>query len=161
MEWHLAQINVARLRAPLHDPTVAEFVAALDDLNALAERSPGFVWRPQGDDGNATSIRAHDDERVIVNLSTWTSVETLADYVFRSFHAAFLRRKRDWFERFGSAHVALWWVPEGTRPAISDAVGRLQHLEAHGPSPTAFTFAKRFDAQEAYSEQEREDACPA
>ena len=140
----LAQINVARLRAPLDDPLVAEFVEALDEINALAERSPGFRWRFQTEDGNATAVRPYDDDLIIINITVWESVEALADYVYRSDHTAFLRRRREWFERMRDAVVALWWIEPGTRPTVTDAVTRLEHLRRHGPTPHAFTFRHRF-----------------
>jgi hypothetical protein len=107
--WHLAQLNIGRLRAASDDPLVAEFMAALDEVNALAESSPGFVWRLQTEDGNATSIRPFDDDLLLVNMSVRESVETLADYVYRSVHTNFLRRRGEWFERMQEHHLVLWW----------------------------------------------------
>ena len=102
MDWHLAQLNVGRLRAPIDDPIIAEFKDALDRINALADRSPGFVWRLQTEEGNATALHPiDDDELVAINMSVWESIEALADYVYRSDHTAFLRRRREWFERYG------------------------------------------------------------
>ncbi len=145
MDWHLAQLNVARLLAPVDDPAIADFYDNLDNMNSLAERSPGYVWRLQTDEGDATALHPiDDDELIIINLTVWEDVKALADYVFRSDHAAFLRRRGEWFERYGSAYLALWWVPAGTLPTIDDALARLAHIEQHGPTPTAFTFARRF-----------------
>ncbi len=140
----LAQINVARLQAPIDDPLVAEFVDALDAINALAERSPGFRWRFQTEDGNATAVRPYDDDLIIINITVWESIEALADYVYRSDHTAFLRRRREWFERVEDAAVALWWVEPGSRPTVTEGVARLEHLRQHGPTPHAFTFRHRF-----------------
>lgn len=159
---HLAQLNVAHLRAPIDDPLVAEFVANLEPVNALAEASPGFVWRLQDDAGDATSIKAFDDDLIIVNLTVWTSIEALADFVYRTGHAELLRRRREWFDAATEPQVCLWWLPEGTLPTIEDAVARLEHLRTQGPTATAFTFRARFepdgDAAEPGAER---DTCPA
>ncbi len=161
MEMHLAQINVGRLRAPVDDPMIADFYDALDEINALAERSPGFVWRLQTDEGNATSIRPYEDELIAVNMSVWESVDALADYVYRSMHATFLRRRREWFERFEAAHAAMWWIPAGIVPSVEDAVERLDHLEVHGPSPRAFTFRHRFGPDGEPERRDDRDVCRA
>ena len=144
MTQHLAQLNIGRLRAPTDDPLVAEFMAALDPINALAERSPGFVWRFQTEEGNATAERPFDDDEILVNFSTWENVEALAAYVYRSDHTVFLRRRRDWFERMEGVFQVLWWVPAGHRPTVDEAIARLEHLRLHGPTAHAFTFRRRF-----------------
>lgn len=122
---------------------MAEFVASLDPINALADESPGAVWRLQTEDGNATTIRAFDDDRVIVNMSVWESIDHLAGFVYRSAHVDVMRRRREWFERI-RLHMALWWVPIGHIPSVSEAEKRLAHLREHGPTPDAFTFKARF-----------------
>jgi hypothetical protein len=145
MHWHLAQVNIGRLLAPVDDPLIAEFVAGLDRINDLADRSTGFVWRLQTADGNATAIRpVDDDELLAINLSVWESVEALADYVYRSEHVTFMRRRRQWFDRFGGAFLALWWIPAGTIPTVGDAMARVARLDRLGPTPAAFTFRQRF-----------------
>jgi hypothetical protein len=145
MTWHLAQLNIGRLRAEVDDPSVAEFMANLDPINALAEASPGFVWRLQTDDGNATAIRAFpDDPLMVLNLSVWESIEALADFAYRSAHTPFLRRRGEWFERLGEAYLVVWWIPAGTVPTVDDALARLGHLKSFGPSPEAFTFRQPF-----------------
>ena len=161
--WELVEINVARLRAPLDDPQLADFTNNLDRINALAESSTGFVWRLQTEDGNATAMRPYEDETVIINVSMWVSVASLGDYVYRSGHVDFLRRKREWFHRFGEAAVALWWVPAGERPTLAYAVDRLDHLRAYGPTARAFTFAKPFPAPGSAEQSvvNLRDACPA
>jgi len=143
--WHLAQVNVARMRAPLEDPLLAGFVAQLEFVNALADRSPGFVWRLQTDDGDATAVRAYDDPLILFNLSVWVSVAALRDYVYNSAHREPLRERKQWFVPMDTAHLALWWVPAGHRPSVQEATERLEHLRRHGPGPTAFSFAKAFD----------------
>lgn len=146
---HIAQFNIARLQADRDDPMVADFFAALDRVNAVADAAPGFVWRLQEESGNATSIRPWDDDRLIVNMSVWESIEALERYVYRSEHVTVLRRRREWFDRLGRRHMVLWWVPEGHVPSVEEAKGRLEHLEAVGPSAYAFTFRQAFAAGEA------------
>jgi hypothetical protein len=133
-------MNVARMRAPIDSPEMADFVARLDEINALAEAAPGFVWRYQTAAGNATDTRPYDDDRIIVNFSVWASVEALHAYVFRSEHAQVMRQRRRWFEQMAEAYTVLWWIPAGHRPTVAEAVARLAHLRAHGPTPEAFTF---------------------
>lgn len=160
--FELAQINVGRLRAPVDDPRVAEFMDALDEINAVADASPGFRWRYQTEDGNATSVRPYEDESILINVSVWDSIEALGDYVYRSDHTAFLRRRREWFERLEEVIVALWWVPAGHRPSVDDAVDRLEHLRRHGPTPHAFTFGRRFASDTAVElPADDRDVCPA
>jgi hypothetical protein len=164
MQWHLAQLNVGRLRAPIDDPIIAEFKGALDAINALADRSPGFVWRLQTAEGNATALHPIDDDELIaINMSVWESIEALGDYVYRSDHTAFLRRRREWFERYGTAYLVLWWVPAGHIPSIDEALARLDELERNGPTENAFTFARRFAPPGVAVEPavDVRDACPA
>lgn len=163
--FHLAQLNVGRLVAPTDSPVVAEFMEALDRINALAEASPGFVWRFQTDAGNATDVKAFDDDQLLLNISVWESVEALADYVYRSDHTSFLRRRREWFEKTDLPVVTMWWVPAGHVPTVDEAVERMRHLQAHGPSAHAFTFRQPFapDASGdlAPAAADDRDACPA
>lgn len=142
--YHLAQANVATGRAPLDDPRMAGFVARLEPLNALADRTPGFVWRLQTDDGDATAIRVFDNPLILFNLSLWESVEALEDYVYRSDHVAALRRRSEWFERPSKSPFALWWVPAGHVPDEHEAKARLEILWRDGPGPRAFTFRQRY-----------------
>jgi hypothetical protein len=141
---HLAQLNVARLHEPIDAPATAEFVAALDPINALADAAPGFVWRLQDDSGNATSILTTPDPLFIVNMSVWESIEALSDFVYRSDHTPFLRRRREWFEKPSDAFLVLWWVPAGHIPTTDEALDRLETLRTNGPTPEAFTFRKSF-----------------
>jgi len=142
--YHLAQINIARMLAPIDDPIMAEFVAQLGPVNALADGSPGFVWRLQTEGGDATSLKVYDDEMIIVNLTVWESVEALYDFAFRSDHREVMRRRREWFERLADAYVVLWWIPAGTVPTVADARDRLDGLRRHGPTADHFTFQTRF-----------------
>ncbi len=149
-DLHIAQVNIGRVNAPLDDPLMAGFVARLDEINALADRSEGFVWRLQTSEGNATYLRPFDDDRILVNMSVWETIEHLQQYVYRTAHAELLRQRHAWFEKFAGAYVALWWVPAGHRPGVDEARKRLAHLEAQGPTPFAFTFRSSFPADEDF-----------
>jgi len=145
---HLAQLNIARALAPLDSEQLAPFVAALDEINALADAAPGFRWRledTESDLPGATGIQAFEDPLMIVNLSVWESREALWDFVYSGEHLAVMRRRRDWFAGLGASHLVLWWVPPGTEPAVEEAVARLEHLREHGPTAHAFTFKTTFD----------------
>lgn len=142
--FHLAQVNIARLSAPLDSPQLADFVANLEPVNAVADASRGFVWRLQTDAGDATALRIFDDDWLIVNMSVWDSLEALRSYVYRSSHADVLRRRQEWFDRMVEAHVALWWIGAGTLPTLNDARERLLTLRAEGPTPFAFTLKEPY-----------------
>ena len=144
----IAQVNVALPREPLDSPALAEFVANLEPVNALADAAPGFVWRLEDASGDATSIRVFDDERLIINMSVWESIESLWDFVYSGGHLEVMRRRREWMTRLGDAYMCLWWVPQGHVPDTAEARERLEHLERHGPSPRAFTFKRRYAAAE-------------
>ena len=147
--FHLAQVNIAQLLAPLDHPQLAGFVNRLDEINALADGSEGFVWRLQTDAGDATALRVFDDDRLLVNLSVWRSVESLQHYVYRTMHAELIRQRAAWFERLGRPHYALWWIPAGTRPTVEEAKQRLAQLQAQGPTPQAFVFHRQYTANDA------------
>jgi hypothetical protein len=144
--YHLAEVNIGVLRAPLDAPATAGFVAALEPINRLADASPGFVWRLQTPAGDATSIRAFDDDGILMNLSVWESIEALWDFIYASRHLDVLRRRREWFHRLAEPFLALWWVDAGHLPTIEEAKQRLELLRRNGPSPEAFTFRERFPA---------------
>ena len=145
MTFHLAQYNIARLLAPLDDPSIADFVSALEPINQLAERAPGFVWRHQTDEGDSTALRPYDDDRIIINFSVWTDPDALWNYTYKSDHMDVFRRRREWFESHIEAHLVMWWISEGHLPSIEEAAGRLDKLRSDGPTPDAFTFRQRFD----------------
>jgi len=145
---HVAQVNIGRMRASLEDPMMSGFVARLDEINALADGSPGFVWRLQTEAGNATYLRPYDDERILINLSVWETVEDLRDFVYGGNHAEVLRQRGDWFEKLEAPVVALWWVPAGHVPSIDEAKKRLAHLQERGPTPFAFSFRELFPPDE-------------
>lgn len=139
--FHLAELNIARLHRPLDEPANAEFVAALDAVNMIAERSPGFVWRLQGEDGASSSyVTAYDDPLLIINLTVWEDLESLRHFTYRSGHGAYLRRRREWFEAPAAAHMVCWWIPAGEVPGVADATRRLELLRTDGPSADGFLF---------------------
>ena len=155
MEYVVAQVNIGRLVAPLDSPEVADFVAGLDLVNAAADSAPGFVWRMQTEDGNATAVRgfewataapdkAGSDGGIIINMSVWETVEALAAYVYGPAHVAVLRRRREWFKRMTLAYAALWWIPSGHIPTVTEAEDRVKHLRLCGPTPYAFTLRAHF-----------------
>jgi hypothetical protein len=146
MSFHLAQCNIVKLKAPLDSPVVADFVAALDPINALADAAPGFVWRLKSEDGDATNIRVFADDQILLNMSVWESVEALKSYVYQSGHKEVLRRRREWADRFEGVQSAMWWIRVGSLPEPTEAVARLEALERLGPSAYAFTFQSLFDA---------------
>lgn len=153
MDYALAQVNIGRLVASLDSAQLAGFVSQLDAVNARADAAPGFLWRLQTEDGDATAVRGFEDDAagsacgVIINMSVWESVEALAAYAYgNAEHLAVLRRRREWFEHMKDAYAALWWIPRGHVPTVAEAEDRVKHLRAHGPTPYAFTFKVRFPA---------------
>jgi len=147
--FHLAQINVGRAVAPLDDPQLAEFMNRLDEINALADDAPGFVWRLQSDSGNATDILISDDPRFIINMSVWQDVESLFEFVYRTNHTDVMAKRRSWFEKPDGPYMVLWWVPAGHQPTPQEGMRRLALLKKDGPTSRAFTFKERFPAPEA------------
>lgn len=145
--YHLAQLNTAWMKAPLESPELADFVANLERINALAEAAPGYVWRLQDEAGDATAIRPFGDD-VLVNMSVWQDVQSLSDYVYKSAHTEMLKRRREWFERVEQMHQVLWWVPAGHRPSVAEAAERLAYLREHGATAQAFTFRQSFSGPE-------------
>lgn len=146
---HLAQLNIAKAKYSLDSPELKEFVDNLIPVNKLAEESKGFVWRLQDDNGDATSFQAFADPNIIVNMSTWTSSDALKNFMFRTHHRDFLRRKTQWFEHLPQDSYVLWWVPQGYTPTIEDGIKRLNYLRENADSPYAFTFKSNFSATEA------------
>ena len=142
----LAEVNVALARAPLDAPVMAGFLKAFDDVNWLAEKSPGFVWRLRPQHGRVTLGRLGDDE-VIVTLSVWEDFASLQQYVYRSGHALFMQRRNKWFVPIGGFTTAMWWVGEGERPAVDDGLGRIRQLREQGPTAGAFSLRRQFDPE--------------
>lgn len=162
--YELAQLNIGIIKGPMNSPVMADFAANLERINALAERSPGFVWRLQSEEGDATGIRAFEDDNMLVNLSVWRDVESLNRYVYASAHVEVMRRRREWFTRMHDAFLVLFWVPRDHRPSVAEAVAKLEVLRARGPNPDAFTFRQAFpppDAGQAQTPVIFGDECPA
>ena len=160
--WHVAQLNIALPAEPLDSARLADFVAALAPVNALADAGDGFVWRLQTEDGDATAVRAFGDDRLIVNMSVWESPSALAAFVFRGEHAWVMRRRREWFVPMREAYTVLWWVEAGHVPDVAEAEARLKHLRRHGPSAHAFTMRRLFPAPDGSPVQADDDwLCPA
>lgn len=162
-DYHLAQLNIGLPIEPVESERLAGFMAQLEPINALADAAPGFVWRLQTEDGDATAIRPFEDERLMVNMSTWVSVESLADFFYRTAHAAVMRQRRQWFVPMREAFTVLWWVPAGHRPSVDEAKERLEPLRSHGPSAQAFTLRQPFPAPDQQTAASADDDwfCPA
>ncbi|PBC61268.1 hypothetical protein BKI49_25075 [Streptomyces sp. Tue6028] len=143
----LAQVNIARLKAPLDSPQLKDFVEALDPVNAVADAADGFVWRLQSESGNATDVPVFGDDWLIVNMSTWRDTNALTAFMYQGQHRELLARRREWFERLDEAVTVLWWVPAGHRPTVREAEARLLHLREHGPTAHAFTLRTSFPPQ--------------
>jgi Domain of unknown function (DUF3291) len=147
--YHVAQCNIGRVLAPVDSPQLAGFAAALEPINRMADRAPGFVWRLQTEAGDATAIRAFEDDMLLLNMSVWESIEALAEFTYRTPHRDVMRRRREWFERLADAYLVLWWVPTGTLPTVVEARERLEALRRDGPTPDAFTFRSPFPPPDA------------
>ncbi|MBB5016839.1 hypothetical protein HNQ59_000101 [Chitinivorax tropicus] len=145
-EFHLAQCNIARLRAPLTDPSMQGYMEDIAPLNQLAEQSPGYVWRLQDDAGDATSIQVFDDPLLLINLSVWADLASLKAYVYQGAHLASIKTRKQWFNVQPQPRLVLWWVKAGTLPTTAQAKARLEQLALHGPGPEAFSFAHPFPA---------------
>lgn len=142
MKYHLAQINIAQAQNKMDSKHMKGFVDRLDEINALADQSPGFIWRLQTEDGDATSIQAYNDSRMIINMSVWQDIESLKTFVYKSLHVELIQDRDAWFNKMLTLHQALWWIPAGHIPDITEGKAKLDHLQQHGPSKTAFTFAR-------------------
>ena len=149
MEYNLAQVNVGRILGPMDGPVMAEFAANLDPINALAESSPGFVWRLKDETNNATSIPVTEDRFLLVNLSVWRTVDDLFAFTYRSAHTEYVRRRGEWFERMKEIFFCCWYVPEGHAPTVAEAMERIAYIREYGPTPYAFTFKQRYTVSEA------------
>lgn len=159
--FQLAQLNIARAKAPIESPVMAEFVANLDRVNALAEHSPGFVWRLKDDAGNAAAMRPIGPDR-LVNISVWQDIDALRAFVFKSGHVEIMRRRAEWFERMVEAYLVLWWIPTGHVPSIEEAMARLEQLRDQGSTAQAFTFRAAFPPPgEVATGVEVANECPA
>lgn len=145
---HLAQLNIAKAKYELDDPKISEFVDNLEPVNKLAEQTDGFVWRLQDESGDATNIEVFDDPTLLINMSVWQCVDSLKDFMFRTHHRDFLRRKKEWFEHIPDDSYVLWWIPKGHLPTIEEGIERLQYLRKHGDTAHAFSFKSNFSPDE-------------
>ena len=163
MPYQLAQLNIATMKYSLDDPEMKGFVDNLDYINSLADNSPGFVWRLQDEEGDATSQRPLG-ESTLVNLSVWKDVESLNQYVYKTAHVEIMKRRKEWFDRMKEAHYVLWWVPKNHHPDIHEAVAKLKLFQSSGPTPDAFNFRQAFaspDAAPLMNPFTLGDECPA
>lgn len=159
MDYHLAQLNIARFLVPSDDPANADFVGALDRVNAIAESHPGFVWRLVGEGNDALDIRPFDDPNMAMNMSVWRDLDSLAEFVYRTpAHREIMRRRAEWFEKI-ETYIALWWIPAGHRPTVQEATEKLRLLESLGPTPAAFTFKKPFPSPNGDHQKPVMDEC--
>ncbi|WP_433238235.1 DUF3291 domain-containing protein [Streptosporangium sp. CA-135522] len=149
MVMHLAQLNVAHMRAPKDSPELADFVAALDPINRLAEAAPGFVWRLKGGDGPEDVVEHDYGDHLLINFSVWESRDTLWDFTYRSAHLGVLQRRREWFLRVAEPYSVMWWIPQGHVPTLEEAMERLELLKSEGPTSRAFTLKDFYDSSEA------------
>jgi hypothetical protein len=162
--YELAQLNIGIVRGPMDSPIMAQFVANLARINALADAAPGFLWRLQTEDGDATAIRPFENENMLLNMSVWRDADALRRFVYRSAHAEVLKRRREWFEPLQEAILVLWWVPRGHRPTTAEAIARLGRLRERGPTPEAFTFRQTYPPPDAPAAEQPggfDDECPA
>jgi hypothetical protein len=158
--YHLAQINIGRFRVPVDHPANADFMNALDHVNAVAEASDGFIWRMVGEGNNATDVEvAADDPFLLANMSLWRDVEALGAFVYRQTdHLSYMRRRKEWFETM-AVYQALWWVPIGHRPSVSEGLEKIALLTVHGATPEAFTFRQPFPVPDGTAARPVLDQC--
>lgn len=143
--YQIAEINVARMKGvDINDPIMKEFVDNLDKVNGEAENSEGFVWRLKGDSNNATSLNPYNDEQILINVSVWESIEALEYFMYKTFHADFLKRRKEWFQAHGKAYTAMWWIPKGHLPSLQEAIDNLAYLQENGATEKVFDFRKKF-----------------
>ena len=162
--YELAQLNIGIIRGPMDSPIMAGFAANLARINALAERSRGFIWRLQTEEGDATAIRAFEDPNLLLNMSVWRDLGSLRTYVYASAHVDIMRRRREWFEPMRDAYLVLWWIPKSHRPTVAESTAKLDTLRASGPTAQAFTFRHAYpppDSVETQSSLQFDDECPA
>ncbi len=146
-KYQIAEINIAKMKGvDINDPIMKEFVDNLDLVNEIAEKSEGFVWRLKDENNNATSLNPYDDERIIINVSVWENIESLENFMYRTFHSDFLKKRKEWFLAYGTAHTAMWWISEGHIPSIEEAVEKLDFLQKNGATPNSFDFKNKFPA---------------
>lgn len=139
---NLALVNLGRAKFEIDDPRMGEFIAALDRINLVADKSPGFLWRQSAEENDY--LQPYEDKKILFNFSVWSDIESLKKFVYRGVHSEILRRRQEWFERFDAPYLALWWISPNTKPSVDEALSRIEFLQAHGPSEYAFTFSHYF-----------------
>jgi hypothetical protein len=140
----IAQINIAKMKAPLESPIMADFVANLDRINGIAESSNGFVWRLKDENNNATSIKVFDDDYILVNMSVWENIDALFNFAYKSQHAEIFKRREEWFDKMSEMHMAIWYIANDQYPPAAEGAKRLEHIREHGDTPYSFSFKKKF-----------------
>lgn len=150
MEYYLAQLNIAKMKFPLNDPQMADFVNNLDRINGIAESAEGFIWRLKDEQNNATSIKIYNDDFLIVNMSVWKDIDSLFQFTYQTAHVEIFKRRKEWFEKMAEMHMCMWYTSPNYLPSVQDAQERLDHLRNHGETPFSFSFKKRFTAAEAH-----------
>ncbi|WP_136480967.1 DUF3291 domain-containing protein [Cognatitamlana onchidii] len=148
MDYHLAQVNIAKRKASLDDPIMVDFVNNVNKINGIADQSDGFIWRMKDEDKDLGIEIFHDDS-IIINISVWKDLGSLFNYTYKSGHIDVFKRKKEWFINTKKAHMAFWYVPAGYRPNFQDAKNRLDYLDEHGESPYAFSFKSKFSPEDA------------
>ena len=142
--FHLAELNIAEAKAPLMSPQLSGFVARIDEINALAEKEKGYIWRLKDETGHSMEIRFSDNPDMLINMSVWESVEDLKRFTYQTMHKELIRDKRQWFHHIKSAAYVLWWIPVGHIPTLAEGKERLDMLRAQGATPQAFDFKNVF-----------------
>jgi hypothetical protein len=147
-KYHIAQVNIGKMLGPMDSTIMHEFAVNLEPINQLAEQSEGFVWRLKDDYDNATNIKAFEDDMIIINMSVWETIDDLFKFTYQTQHTDFLKRRREWFEKLKDMYMVLWYIPAGTAPTPQDAIEKLKYVNAHGDTPHAFGFRKRFSVED-------------
>lgn len=153
-DYHIAELNIGRLVAPVDDPRVADFVDNLTRINQLGHQTPGFVWQLLTEDGDSTAFRIFEGDDMLINLTVWEDIESLYKFAYSSEHVEFFRRRREWFHKLVDyPALVLWWVPAGHQPTLAEARDKVLYLKEHGPTPLAFTFKQRFTVEDMLQAQ--------
>lgn len=151
-DYHLAQLNIANMKTSIDDPSMQGFVDNLEVVNAIADSSPGFVWRLKTEEGDATSITIFGNDMLLVNMSVWESVEDLKIFVYESFNLEIFKRKKEWFDKFEGVHQVMWWLRPGSTPTVEEAEARLLYLQVNGETAYAFNFRRTFPPSDQHLE---------
>ncbi|MBO0789530.1 MAG: DUF3291 domain-containing protein [Ktedonobacteraceae bacterium] len=142
--YYIAEMNIGRIRAPYDDPIMAGYVKRRREMDTLARRSPGFIWRRTGPGSNAKETDLYEDQTIIANVSVWATIEDFANFVYKTGHQEVIDRGHEWFVSLDGPHYAMWWVPQGHLPSAEEARERLEYLRTYGETPYAFTFKRWF-----------------